>query len=70
MTLFIAGHETTANALIWTFYLLSQHPAVNARLDQELAGVLAGRLRGSLIVATFECCLLRGVSLPESVGLL
>ena len=28
MTIFLAGHETTANALTWTFYLLSQHPTV------------------------------------------
>ncbi len=26
LTLFLAGHETTANALTWTWYLLSQHP--------------------------------------------
>ena len=32
MTLFLAGHETTANALTWTWYLLSQHPEVEARL--------------------------------------
>ncbi|MFN8445951.1 MAG: cytochrome P450 [Caldilineaceae bacterium] len=37
ITLFIAGHETTANALAWSFYLLSQHPAVVDRLLQELA---------------------------------
>ncbi len=42
-TLFAAGHETTANALTWTFYLLSQHPSVEARLHQELDTVLAGR---------------------------
>jgi cytochrome P450 len=46
MTLFIAGHETTANALTWTFYLLSQYPAAAARLQRELAQVLAGRLPG------------------------
>jgi cytochrome P450 len=44
MTLFIAGHETTANALTWTFYLLSQHPDVEARLAQEIAQVLGGCL--------------------------
>jgi cytochrome P450 len=37
ITLFIAGHETTANALAWSFYLLSQHPAVAERLVTELA---------------------------------
>ncbi len=43
MTLFIAGHETTAITLAWTWYLLAQHPAVEARLEQELRGVLGGR---------------------------
>lgn len=37
MTLFIAGHETTANALAWSFYLVAQHPAVEEKLLQELA---------------------------------
>ena len=44
MTLFLAGHETTAIALSWTWYLLSHHPAVRDRLHDELNQVLAGRL--------------------------
>ncbi|HLI84820.1 MAG TPA: cytochrome P450 [Bryobacteraceae bacterium] len=44
MTLFLAGHETTADALIWTWYLLSRHPEVEAKLADELRRVLAGRL--------------------------
>lgn len=36
MTLVVAGHETTASVLNWTWYLLSQHPAVEARLVDEL----------------------------------
>jgi cytochrome P450 len=45
MTLFLAGHETTANLLAWTWYLLSQHPEVEAKLHAELDAVLeAGRL--------------------------
>jgi cytochrome P450 len=44
MTLFIAGHETTSNALTWTWYLLSQHPDVEAKLHAELDEVLAGRV--------------------------
>lgn len=40
MTIFLAGHETTANALTWTFYLLSQHPNEEARLYEELCSVL------------------------------
>jgi len=43
LTLFIAGHETTANALTWTWYLLSQHPEVERRLHQEIDAVLGGR---------------------------
>jgi cytochrome P450 len=43
MTIFLAGHETTANALAWTFWLLAQHPAVAARLGAELDAVLGER---------------------------
>ncbi|MBZ0298476.1 MAG: cytochrome P450, partial [Anaerolineae bacterium] len=43
VTLFAAGHETTSNALTWTWYLLSQHPEVEARLHAEVDVVLAGR---------------------------
>ena len=43
MTLFLAGHETTANALTWTWYLLSQHAEVEVRLHEEVDRVLAGR---------------------------
>ena len=44
MTLFAAGHETTANAMVWTWYLLAAHPDAEARLHRELDQVLAGRL--------------------------
>ncbi len=44
MTIFLAGHETTANALTWTWYLLSQAPDVERRLHDEIAAVLSGRL--------------------------
>jgi cytochrome P450 len=43
MTIFLAGHETTANALSWTWYLLSQHPEVATRFHKEIE-VLGGRL--------------------------
>jgi cytochrome P450 len=43
MTLFLAGHETTANALTWTWYLLSQHPEAESKLTAELSRVLNGR---------------------------
>lgn len=41
--LFMAGHETTANSLAWTWYLLSQAPEVEAKLHAELDTVLGGR---------------------------
>jgi cytochrome P450 len=40
LTLFVAGHETTANALAWTWYLLAQHPDIAARLRTEIDTVL------------------------------
>jgi cytochrome P450 len=43
MTLFIAGHETTAQMLAWTWYLLSENPQAEARLHEELESVLGGR---------------------------
>ena len=48
MTMFLAGHETTANALTWTWWLLHDHPEVAARLRQEADDVLGG------CTATFE----------------
>jgi cytochrome P450 len=43
ITLFLAGHETTANALNWTWTLLGRHPAAERHLHAELDAVLAGR---------------------------
>jgi cytochrome P450 len=43
VTLMLAGHETTANALTWTIYLLAQHPNIAERLKAELDHVLGGR---------------------------
>jgi cytochrome P450 len=42
LTLFLAGHETTANALTWTFYLLSQYPEAEKKFHAELDAVLGG----------------------------
>lgn len=42
--IFMAGYETTANSLAWTWYLLSQSPDAEARLHAELDAVLGGRL--------------------------
>jgi len=39
MTIFLAGHETTANALTWTFYLLSEHPEIDTKLQKEINSV-------------------------------
>lgn len=43
MTLFLAGHETTASALTWAIYLLTQHPSAAERLTDEVDRVLGGR---------------------------
>src|SRR5579863_994910 len=43
ITLFLAGHETTASTLSWTFWLVAQNPAVEKRFHEELHGVLGGR---------------------------
>jgi cytochrome P450 len=43
MTLFMAGHETTANTLAWVWYLLATHPEAEARLHAELDDVLDDR---------------------------
>jgi cytochrome P450 len=43
MTIFLAGHETTANALSWAWYLLSQSPEAEGRLQDEIREVLGAR---------------------------
>jgi cytochrome P450 len=43
ITIFLAGHETTAMAMTWTWFLLSQHPQAESRLHAELDSVLGGR---------------------------
>jgi cytochrome P450 len=43
ITIFLAGHETTANALAWTWYLLAQNPGAEARLHAEVDAVLGAR---------------------------
>ncbi len=44
MTIFLAGYETIANALTWTWYLLSQNPDAESRFHAEIDSVLEGRL--------------------------
>jgi cytochrome P450 len=43
LTIFLAGHETTANALTWTWYLLARHGDAESRLHEEVDRVLGGR---------------------------
>jgi cytochrome P450 len=47
ITLFLAGHETTAVALAWSMYLLALHPQAQAALHAELDAALGGRLPGA-----------------------
>jgi cytochrome P450 len=44
MTMFLAGHETTSNALTWTFHLLAQHPEVERQLQAEIIAALGDRI--------------------------
>jgi cytochrome P450 len=67
MTLFLAGHETTSNALSWTWYLLSQHADVEAKLHAELDEVLGGR---PPTVADVQRLRLTEMVLTESMRLL
>ena len=43
VTIFMAGHETTALALTWTWYLLARHPAAHAKLEAELSALPGSR---------------------------
>ena len=43
LTLFLAGHETTANALAWTFYLLSQNPEAEAKFHREIDEIIGAK---------------------------
>lgn len=54
MTLLLAGHETTANALTWTWFLLSQNPEAERRLHDEVDRVLGTRMPGLDDVASLR----------------
>ena len=56
LTILLAGHETTANALTWTWYLLSQNPDVERRLHDEIDRVLEGRLPALADLAAPAAC--------------
>lgn len=66
ITLFLAGHETTSNALTWTWYLLFEHPEAEAALNAELDAVLADR---PPTVADVERLPVTGAVLRESMRL-
>lgn len=61
LTLFLAGHETTANALTWTWHLLGQYPHIERRFHDELDRVLAERLPepADLPHLTYTNCIFR-----------
>jgi cytochrome P450 len=46
-TILMAGHETTANALAWTWFLLARHPEIETKLHAEIDAVLGGRAPAS-----------------------
>ncbi len=56
LTMLMAGHETTAKGLSWTFYLLDQHPAERTRLEAEVDVVLSGRLPTAADVSSLPVC--------------
>jgi cytochrome P450 len=66
LTLFLAGFETVANALAWTWMLLGQNPEAEARLHAELDAVLGGRLPTLDDIARLEYT---GMVLSESMRL-
>lgn len=57
VVLFVAGHETTATALTWCWYLLCQHPAIYQRVQQEVDSVLQGRSPTFADLAQLPYCL-------------
>jgi cytochrome P450 len=54
LTILLAGHETTATALSWAWYLLARHPEAEARLHDELERVLGGRMPNSADLAELK----------------
>ncbi len=67
LTLIVAGHETTASTLNWTWYLISQHPEVEERLANELDTLTTSyRIRGSAQVSLYTTSHRRGHALVSS----
>ncbi len=65
-TLLLAGHETTANALSWTFYLLSEHPDILRGIEAEVDRVLGGEAVTAKAVPDLNLC---RAALQESMRL-
>ena len=59
MTIFLAGHETTANALTWTYYLLSEHPTIESRLQEELDSIFGNGSSGKTTITVEDLPRLR-----------
>ncbi len=57
VTLFVAGHETTSNALAWTWFLLAQHPAQEARLHAEIDALPPSRPPTAADLPALPCTL-------------
>jgi len=55
ITLLLAGHETTANALAWTFYLLASHPEEMEKLRDEATAVIGDRTPGPDDLTSLPC---------------
>jgi len=66
VTMLVAGHETTANALAWTLHLLAEHPVELARVQAELDQVLGGRAPTAADVRALP---LLGRAIDESIRL-
>ena len=72
LTLVVAGHETTASTLNWTWWLVSQHPDVEQRLheEQDRVGALgAGPTYADLERLPYTLAVLQGGAAPVSAGL-
>lgn len=57
MTIFIAGHETTANSMSWLWYLLSKNPKILNKVEQEVQDVLGDRRPTAKDFSSLEYCL-------------
>ena len=67
ITFLLAGHETTSNALTWTFYLLSEHPEIRRKVIEEVRSNIPSS--GNITIADLEKLSLTGRVLQESLRL-